>query len=455
MPEKKDQETHRHAWPPEAVTCYMPTYFVLREQEAGRDTYTLVRVAGGKPGFMIRTQRYADLLETVIQDATIPVFSVTPRQLIEGSFGEPRWRYDGGDGEYEYDFAKRPDYFLKPDFEEREEYEPKPEGPRDEYASPGAQTAGVPTPGTVFDDYCQVHERGKRKDGHAPAGRGRPPRQKYQCPDCKAGKPPAAGAQQPDQNRTVPTRTHDAKGKLPECYLDYCVKHRRPKAINTMNSRGRTYRCSVCVRENRGRPRGGRRAKGDDGFSSARKAALALKLKNNPKCATCGERLRKGRTHKRRDGRTAQYWKRCVNGCAYTGQESEQHFNQLSVEELLPIVDKVLARHNGHDPQDRADIAQSIALDLHRGVLRPADLHDRDRIRRYVDEQKRFSADGRRTLDLDAPVGDDGRMTYADAKPAPAAECDPHQQLEAKEAVEARLREQPAAPPDESRTPNL
>jgi hypothetical protein len=186
-----------------------------------------------------------------------------------------------------------------------------------------------------------------------------------------------------------------------------------------------------------------------------REAALALKLKNNPKCATCGERLRKSRTHKRRDGRMSQYWKRCINGCAYTGQESEQQFNQRSVEELLPLVDKVLARYNGHDPQDRPDIAQSIALDLHRGVLKPADLHDRDRIRRYVDEQKRFSADGRRTLDLDALVGEEGKVTYADTKPAPAAEFDPHQQLEAKEAVEARLREQAAAPPDEFIAPTL
>lgn len=444
MPEKNDQETQQHAWPPEAVTCYMPTYFVLREQEAGRDTYTLVRVAGGRPGFMIRTQRYADLLETVIQDATIPVFSVTPRQLIEGSFGEPRWKYGSGDGEYKYDFAKRPDYFLKPDFEEREEYEPKPEGPKGRDEGREAQTAGALTHGTVFDDYCQVHERRKRKDGHAPAGRGRPPRQKYQCPDCKTGKPsiaeaPTLGTRQPDPNRTAPTRTHDAKGKLPECYLDYCVKHKRLKAVNTTNSRGRTYRCSVCVRENRGRPRGGRHAKRGDGLSLARKAAQSVKLKNNPKCATCGERLRKGRTHKRKDGRMSQYWKRCVNGCPYTGQESEQQFNQRSVEELLPLINKVLARHNGHDPQDRPDIAQSIALDLHRGVLKPADLQDRDRIRRYIDEQKRFSADGHRTLDLDAPVGEEGKMTYADTKPASAAQCDPHQQLEAKEAVEARL----------------
>lgn len=96
---------------------------------------------------------------------------------------------------------------------------------------------------------------------------------------------------------------------------------------------------------------------------------------------------------------------------------------------------------NGHDPQDRADISQAIALDLHRGILKPAELYDRERIRRYIEEQNRFSADGRRTLDLDAPVSNgDIKMTYADVKPAPAAECDPHQQLEAKEAVEARLR---------------
>ncbi len=82
-------------------------------------------------------------------------------------------------------------------------------------------------------------------------------------------------------------------------------------------------------------------------------------------------------------------------------------------------------------------------------MRKPADLHDRDRIHSYIAEQKRFSADGRQTLELDAPLGDDSKMTYADAKPAPAAECDPHQQLEAKEAIEARLRGQPAAPPDE------
>ena len=38
MPEKNEQEAHRHAWPPEAITCYRPKHFVLKEQEARRDT---------------------------------------------------------------------------------------------------------------------------------------------------------------------------------------------------------------------------------------------------------------------------------------------------------------------------------------------------------------------------------------------------------------------------------
>jgi hypothetical protein len=179
----------------------------------------------------------------------------------------------------------------------------------------------------------------------------------------------------------------------------------------------------------------------------------ASQLKDNPKCETCGQRLRKGKTYKDSEGRERRYWK-CVNKCAFTGHESEKKFNQLSVEELLPIVDKVVRRMNGHAPQDRSDINQTIALDLHRGILKPAELYDRDRMRRYIDEQKRFSVDGHRTLDLDAPVSDgDSKVTYADVQPAPAAECDPHQQLEAKEAVEARLRGQSTSPPNEFITP--
>lgn len=466
MTEKNEQETHRHAWPPEAITCYMPTYFVLKEQEAGCDTYTLVRVANGKAGFMIRTDKYADLLETVIQDATIPVFSVTPRQLIEGSFGEPRWKYGSGDAEHKYDFAKHPDYFLKPDFEEREEYEPKPKEPKAEDVGHEVESTRTPAPDTVFKDYCHIHKRKKHKDGHALAGKGRPPRQKYQCPACKAGKPPvttasAAGEQQPDPNRTTPTRTHDAKGKLSECYLDYCVKHDRLKAINSMNTRGRTYRCSICVRENKGRPRGGRRAKRGNSLSDARKAALAFKLENNPRCLTCGEHLRKGKTHKRKDGTTAQYWK-CINHCTRTGFESDLKRNRLpdTFEELLPIVEKKIAAMNGHDRQNRLDIVQNVALLLWQKAWTLDDLEDKKRLRAIIKATQhqyadKFAPKGGASKSLDAPVreSEPDSATRIAFQPAPDAESNPHQQLEAKEAVAARLRGQPAAPPNESIVP--
>ena len=453
MPEKKDQETQRHAWPPVAVTCYMPTYCVLKEQEAGRDIFTLVRVASGKPDFMIRTRKYADLLETVIQDATIPVFSVTPRQLIEASFGEPRWKYGSGDDEYKYEFAKRPDYFLKPDFEEREDYEPKPEEPKaqdeskaSEATPPDARVCpkhNVPKlrngcrlcrregpAGTMFEPVCPHHGQ-KYKSGM----KGNPPRQSYKCAGCR---------------RENTTRSPQPAGDVQP---PNCPKHGVAK-VKDGHKRGgqRRWRCLVCnprVRAEAGA--GGSSPKG--GSTRGLTAYHASKLKDNPKCETCGQRLRKGKTYKDSEGKERRYWK-CVNKCVVTGHESERKFNQLSVEELLPIVDKVVRRMNGHDPQDRADINQAIALDLHRGILKPAELYDRDRMRRYIEEQNRFSIDGRRTLDLDAPVGNgDSKMTYAEAKPAPAAECDPHQQLEAKEAVEARLRGQPAAPLEEFTAP--
>jgi transposase-like protein len=225
----------------------MPTYFVLKEQEAGRDTYTLVRVASGKPHFVIRTKKYADLLETVIQDATIPLFSVTPRQLIEASFGEPRWKYGSGDDEYRYEFAKRPDYFLKPDFEERKDYEPKPEELKSEGESQTPESAqpdaricpkhNVPklrngcrlcrregTAGTMFEPVCP--QRGQKdKSGM----KGNPPRQSYKCRECRRENAP----QSPQ---------HAADGQPPDC-----PKHRVAKVRDGHNRGGqRRWRCLVC-----------------------------------------------------------------------------------------------------------------------------------------------------------------------------------------------------------------
>lgn len=398
-----------------------------------------------------------DSLHAILRDQSAPVYVTdSVRTLVESLLGEAEWRYGDDHTGYNYEFGTEATRLYPEPSEEEVE----------KLLKEGRYDARPPTPGTVFDDYCQIHKRKKRKDGHASAGKGRPPRRKYQCPDCKAGKPPvtvapAAGAQQPDPNRAAPTLTHDAKGKLPECYLDYCVKHNRLKAINTMNSRGQTYRCSVCMRANKGRSRGGRRAKSGDGFSVARKAALALKLKNNPKCATCGEHLRKGKTHKRKDGTTAQYWK-CINHCSHTGFESDLKRNRLpdTFEELLPIVEKKIAAMNGHDRQNRQDIVQNVALLLWQKAWTLDDLEDKKRLRAIIKATQhqyadKFAPKGGASKSLDAPVRErePDSTTGLAFQPAPDAESNPHQQLEAKETIEARLREQPAAPPDDIITP--
>lgn len=460
MPEKKDQGAHRHAWPPEAITCYMPTYFVLKEQEAGRNIYTLVRVASGKPSFVIRTSRYADLLEAVIQDATIPVFSVTPRQLIEGSFGEPQWRYNSGDDAYTYDFAKRPTYFLKPDFEEREEYEPKPEEAEEE-ASATQALVFISTPSSVFDDYCQTHKRRKQKDGHSPGSKKTPPRQKYQCPDCKSGKPPAQLGATPqtefNPKRTAPTRTHDERGALDDCYLDYCTRHRRPKVGNGEGPRGTRYRCAKCVRENRGNPRGGARpSKGH--HHTAQAASVQSKVSGNPKCQTCGEYLRvSSRSYNPDHSIKRTYWY-CIKNCPITGHEAPGAKDRLpdTFDEVPPIVEKYVKRLGGFRPQDLPDIVQQISMFLWQRALKISDLNDKVRLRGIIAEvikgyQDEYAPKGGASKSLDAPIREDleGCVTRADFEPAPEAESNPYQQLEAKEAVEARLRRQPSAPPDE------
>jgi hypothetical protein len=286
--------------------------------------------------------------------------------------------------------------------------EPKESEPEEE---PKAEA--VPTPGTVFDDFCHIHQRKKHKDGNASGGKGKPRRRKYACPDCKTKRPPVGKSAQdaeaaPDPKRTAPMRTHDAKGKLPECYLDYCVEHKRTKSQNTINSRGRTYRCAVCVREHRGKPRGGRRKSSGDGFTVARKAALALKLKDNPTCETCKEPLRRGKTFEKRDGTTAQYWK-CINKCRVTGHEGERKRNRVpdDFEEIPPIVEKAVAKMNGYHPQDMPDIVQEISIAIWRGYLKFDDLKNKEVIRRYIKDGAKLTVDKFKSDELDAPVSEE------------------------------------------------
>lgn len=110
---------------------------------------------------------------------------------------------------------------------------------------------------------------------------------------------------------------------------------------------------------------------------------------------------------------------------------------------------------NGHDRQNRPDIVQEVALLLWRKAWRLDDLEDKKRLRGIIKATQhqyagKFAPKGGASKSLDAPVreSEPGSATGLAFQPAPEAESNPHQQLEAKEAVEARLRGQPAAPPD-------
>jgi hypothetical protein len=90
MSAKKDEKTiRRHAWPPpqEAERIVMPYYFVLTEERGSVSRYTLIRIVNGKSEHVIRTTKYKDLLERMIQDALVPVFKASPLHLVEAMLG--------------------------------------------------------------------------------------------------------------------------------------------------------------------------------------------------------------------------------------------------------------------------------------------------------------------------------------------------------------------------------
>lgn len=431
MPEKekeKIQEKSRHAWPPEAITCYMPTYFVLKEQEAGRDTYTLVRAASGKSDFVIRTRKYTDLLETVIQDATIPMFSVTPRQLIEGSFGEPRWKYGSGDDEHKYEFAKRPDYFLKPDFEGRKDYEPKSEEPKAEEESKSAEAAppdaricpkhkvlkarngcrqcrSEGTAGTTFDPVCPQHGT-KHKSGIKHG------RQSYKCPRCA---------------RAVPAAVTD-DGKPP-----MCEKHGVLKVKDGHKRAGvRRWRCLTC------NPRGAR-SKKPRGVRGGLTAYYESKVKDNPPCETCGERARVARRVVRaEDGATVTYWHCTVTGCERVHKPTVQ---ALSGEELEHRLTAAVTSANGHDPQNRKDVVNELVRRILAKEITLAQAMGRKTIREVVKEvnslyQGKYGKDSPLPLDAPAPSmnGERSKQTYADR--LESSGMNPEEVLMAKETEE-------------------
>lgn len=222
-----------------------------------------------------------------------------------------------------------------------------------------------------------------------------------------------------------------------------CPTHNRPmhKDGTVPKTGAQKWRCSVCQRENKGKPRGGARSKGASaGDSNATGRTRVPKLlRKNPQCDTCGERLRKGKSYRRKgDGGVSVYWK-CVNRCAFTGHEGPNSLvNRLpdTFEEVVEFARKKLKNLRGYHPQDFEDILQEVSLDLWQKKLKPKDLNDRERMRGYIHSQARHSQDKFERPSLDAPLSNeepDGQ-TYADRLESPTP--NPEEELMAKEEVE-------------------
>lgn len=225
-----------------------------------------------------------------------------------------------------------------------------------------------------------------------------------------------------------------------------CARHGRPMHKNGVRKRGgqQNWRCSTCVRENKGKPRGGARTRAGsndgDSWAPARAAHVSKVVKKNPKCETCGERLRiKGR-HRNRDGSESVYYFCAVSRCAVTGHESPNaRANRLpdTFEEVLDLVRRKVRRMRGYNPQDFDDIVQEIALDLWQRKLKPKDLNDRERMRNYIHSQTRHSQDkyGDVRESLDEPLrfrdGEEGKQSRVNNLPAHVPT--PEEELIAKE----------------------
>ena len=232
------------------------------------------------------------------------------------------------------------------------------------------------------DDYCRVHLRDKYKDGKTRGGK-----QKYRCPMCD----------------------------------------RKEPAVTDPSQANRGVRRRVGGTRTRGKNRVAKR--GSSPWQSAQAASVASKIKKNPQCASCGERLRVGGRHRLKDGTRTTYWK-CINKCP---QRVEPDWKSWGDEQLREHFIEVVRRVNGHSPQDTPDIAHSMVAALLDHTRDFGELHDPKVVRKFVNSIRRLSQDKHGLLPLDAPVkpDEDGGQTYADRLVSPT--LNPEEALLAKE----------------------
>lgn len=237
--------------------------------------------------------------------------------------------------------------------------------------------------GHSLEPYCQIHLRDKYRDGKTPAGR-----QKYRCPLC---------------DRKEPAITDPAQANKGV---------RRRKAGSSRHSARKGTKARVSP------------------WRAAQAASVASKVKKNPKCATCGERLRISGRHRNKDGSTTTYFK-CVNKCSQP--KAEPDWRSWSGEQLEEHFRKVVERVNGHDPQIRDDVVHAMIAALIERTRDFGELHHPKVIKKFINSQARLSQDKHDLLPLDAPMkrDEESGLTYADQ--LRSSGMNPEEELIAKE----------------------
>lgn len=337
----------------------------------GRYEY-LIRRDVGEHQLLLRGVNREQVYNSILSDLHVRVFEAAVGEMLEGVFGKPK-RQPGK-------FEPRPR--SKSMFPEPEK-EAEPE--KVKQSNKSARKTNSRFDGHSLEPYCQTHLRDKYKDGRTRGGK-----QKYRCPLCDRKEPAIVDPAQANKG----------------------VRHR-----GGGGRRGASNGAKVRVSP----------------WRSAQAASVASKVKKNPKCLTCGERLRISGRHRSKDGTPTTYYK-CVNKCSQ--KKAEPDWRSWSGEQLEEYFRKIVERVNSHDPQIRDDIVHAMIASLYDGTRDFGELHDRAVIKKFIKSQARHSQDKHDLLPLDAPLkrDEESGSTYADQ--LKSSVMNPEEELMAKEARE-------------------
>ena len=332
----------------------------------------LIRRDGEGQQFLLRSVNREQVYNIILSDLGVCVFEAAVGEMLEGVFGEPKQRF----GEFEP--CQRPKSMFP-------EPEKEAELGRLKQARKNERKTNSRFDGRSLGPYCQTHLRDKYKDGKT-----RGSKQKYRCPSCDRKEPAVTDPAQ--ANKGV---------------------RRRARGVRRGASNGAKAGVSP--------------------WRSAQAASVASKVKKNPRCVKCGERLRISGRHRSKGGEATTYYK-CVNKCSQ--KKAEPDWVSWGGEQLEAHFRKVVEGVNSHDPQIRDDIVHAMVAALLEGTRDFGELHDRNVIKKFIKSQARHSQDKHDLLPLDAPLkrDEEGGATHADR--LESTMMSPEEELMAKEVRE-------------------